>query len=315
MSAVREKTVVLDGMRVLVREIGEGPPVLLINGLGAHTAMWSPLEDALEGLRVLEFDAPGAGQSARPWRPVGVPRLARLATLVLDHFGVERADVLGYSMGGIVTQQLAADFPERVRRIVLVATSPGLGGMLGDAKAMLNIVTPLRYLSPQLYTSTIASLAGGRARNDREWVARQGTLRLRHAPSMHGYMGQLASLTGWSGLPLLADIKQPTLVVTGDDDPLTPVVNAMMLAHLLPNGRLLVCRGEGHLLLMDSDSVCLEPIREFLAAASLDDAPAWDEANEVPTDDLRVALAGTGWQAPLLGFLGALKRRRWIANV
>jgi pimeloyl-ACP methyl ester carboxylesterase len=80
----------------------------------------------------------------------------------MDHLGIRRADVLGYSMGGIVAQQLAADVPERLRRLLLLATTPGRGAVQGDLKAMLNIMTPARYLSPQLYAKTIGSLVGGR---------------------------------------------------------------------------------------------------------------------------------------------------------
>lgn len=312
---VNERSVVLDGLEVHVREVGEGPPVLLINGLGAHSAMWSSLERALEGFRVITFDAPGAGQSPTPRLPVGVGRLARLATLVLDLFEVEQADVLGYSMGGIVLQQLLADHPERVRRAVLVATSPGLGGLHGDAKAMLNIATPLRYLSESLYFKTIGSLAGGRARTDTEWVARHGAVRMRHPPTMAGYVKQLMSLTAWSGLPLLKGIRNPVLVVSGDDDPLSPVANAMLLTHLIPGARMLLLRDEGHLLLMDEESPALYKIRQFIAAHTLEDAPIWDEAHTVDEEDLRLAIAGVSkWQLQPFGLISDCMRRRYFTQ-
>jgi poly(3-hydroxyoctanoate) depolymerase len=298
---------------VYVREVGEGMPLLLINGLGAHSAMWEPLEQALQGFRLLQFDLPGAGRSDVPWRPVSVRRLARLATSIMDHFGVEQAHVLGYSMGGVVAQQLAHDAPERVRRVVLVATTPGIGAYLGDVRAMLNILTPARYLSPTLYAKTIGDLVGGRARHDRAWVAEQGTLRLQHAPSWRGYLGQLQSISRWSGLPLLRDISSEVLVLTGDDDPLTPVVNAKMLTHLLPNGRMVVLPGIGHLLVMNTDSGAHPVICEFLTSERLDDAPVWNDASAVDADELRTALALAG------GSSGrgsrARARRRWLPEL
>jgi pimeloyl-ACP methyl ester carboxylesterase len=300
---------------VFVRELGDGPPLLLINGLGAHTAMWDTLERNLDGFRIIEFDLPGAGQSDVPRRPVSVRRLARLATAVMDRFGVERADVVGYSMGGIVAQQLAADAPHRVRRLVLVATSPGLGAVHGDLRALLNIMTPARYLSPQLYAKTIGSLAGGRARHDAAWVAEQGALRLRHAPPLLGYIGQLASLILWSGLPFLARVQHPALVVAGDDDPLTPVANGMLLAHMLPNGRLLVLRGEGHLMLMDADSAVLPAIREFISAPRLDRARVWRDASVVDAQALGIGMASVGWQIPSWSVVAGLMRRSWVRKV
>ena len=297
---------------VFVREVGEGPPLLLINGLGAHSAMWEPLERTLSAFRIIEFDLPGAGRSDVPRRPISVPRLAKLATEVLDHFDVDQADVLGYSMGGIVTQQLLADFPDRVRRAVLVATSPGVGAVHGDIVALVNLMTPIRYLSPTLYAKSIGSLAGGRARHDKAWVAEQGVLRLKHAPKLWGYVGQMASMTGWSGLPLLRRIENPVLVLTGDDDPLTPVANGMMLAHLLPQGRLLVLRGEGHLLVLDADSPSHDAICGFLMAETLEDSGVWQDALEIDAEELRIGMASAGWQLPQWSLLAARARRRWL---
>ena len=312
MSGLSEAKVKFDEACVYVREVGEGRPLLLINGLGAHTAMWAPLEQTLEGFRIVEFDLPGAGRSDVPWKPVSVPRLARLATAVMDQFGLERADVLGYSMGGIVAQQLAADAPERVRRLVLAATTPGVGAMMGDLRALVNIVTPVRYQSAQLYAKTIGSLAGGRARRDHAWIAQQGALRLRHAPSWRGYLGQLASIAPWSALPFHERIEQPVLVLAGDDDPLTPVANGMIIAHQLPNGRLVVLRDEGHLMLLDPDSECHAAIRDFLFTEALEESETWQQAATVNAEELRIALAASGVQLPPWSILNAVMRRRWL---
>lgn len=309
---VVESDVTFTEGRVHVREVGEGPPLLLINGLSAHTAMWGPLEHSLEGFRLVEFDLPGAGASDIPWRPVSIPRLARLAAAVLDHAGIGQADVLGYSMGGMVAQQLAVDLPARVRRLVLLATSPGVGAVQGDLKAVLNIMTPLRYFSPKAYEKTVGSLVGGRARRDPHFVAEQGTLRRQHAPSWRGYTGQLASMARWSGLPLLSQISQPTLVVAGDDDPLTPLANGMMITHLLPEGRMVICNDEGHLMPLDPDSAAHPMIREFLTATDLSVAPVWARAERVSSAQLTDALQGTGPQLPPWSIANARMRKRWL---
>jgi pimeloyl-ACP methyl ester carboxylesterase len=298
--------------RVFVREVGEGPPLLLINGLGAHTAMWGTLEHQLAGFRLLQFDLPGAGQSAVPRRPISVSRLARLANRIIDAFEVDQLDVVGYSMGGIVAQQLAADHPERIRRLVLVGTTPGLGSVHGDMRALMNILTPVRYLSPTLYAKTIGSLAGGRARQDTAWVAEQGALRLEHAPSLLGYLNQIASLTLWSSLPFLARVPHPTLVLAGDDDPLTPVANGMLLAHMLPNARLVLLRGEGHLMLMDDESQSHPAIREFVEAPSYEETQVWQQALDVDEQALKVGLASAGFQLPSWSIPAGLIRRTWL---
>ena len=297
---------------VFVREVGEGPALLLINGLGAHTEMWGPLERALTGFRLVEFDLPGAGRSPAPRTPVRMRRLARLCVAIMDRFGMERPDVLGYSMGGMVAQQLVADAPGRVRRVVLIATTPGVGSVQADPRALLNVITPLRYASSHLYAKSLASLVGGRARTDVEWIVEQTQLRFRHRPSWRGYLSQLNSMAGWSSLPLLPHVRHPTLVLSGGDDPLAPVVNGMIIAHLLTQGRLLVLDGEGHLMALDERSGAHPAIREFVSADDVCATQVWSRARVIDADALRGALSSVGPQLPPLSLIDALARRRWL---
>lgn len=296
---------------VFVREVGDGVPLLLINGLGAHSAMWGPLERALDGFRIVEFDLPGAGRSPAPRRPVRIPSLARLCVTIMDRAGFDAPDVLGYSMGGMVAQQLAADAPERVRRLVLVATTPGVGSVQADPKALLNVLTPIRYSSSRLYARTLASMVGGRARHDPEWIVEQARLRFRHRPSWRGYLGQLNSMAGWSSLPLLPRIDRPTLVLSGDDDPLAPAVNGAIIASRLPHGRLHVLDGEGHLMVLDERSAALHSISEYLRADELSMSTVWTQAAVVDRRDVLARLSATRRQLPPLSLLDAAARRRW----
>jgi pimeloyl-ACP methyl ester carboxylesterase len=311
---VRERDVDVGGIRVHIRDAGEGRPVLLLNGIGAHGAMWEPLEQALGGLRLIEFDAPGSGRSGTPLYPVSIPALAWLAGRVLDEVKVSAANVIGYSMGGMVAQQMAAAAPRRVDRLVLVATSCGWGGVPGQPAALLNLATPLRYRSKTFHALTLGSMTGGRSRSDRTWVERHGELRRRHPPSTRGYLGQLLSASLWCGLPLLARIRNPTLVVSGDDDPLVPIANAMLLASRLPLARLVVAPDEGHLLLMDPRSAVLEPIREFLAAEPLEAARVWRASRVVTLADADAAIAETRHQMQPWGVLSSVIRAAWPAH-
>jgi pimeloyl-ACP methyl ester carboxylesterase len=211
-------------------------------------------------------------------------------------------------MGGMVAQQLAASQPRRVRRLVLVATSCGWGGVPGRPAAVLNLATPARYLSTTFHRRTIGSMTGGRSRTDGEWVNRQGELRRRHPPSTLGYFSQLLGLSTWFGLPLLPRICHPTLVVMGDDDPLVPTANGLLLASRLPRARVLVAAGEGHLLLMDPDSAVLEPIRDFLSARPVERASAWQSSQVVSHADADAAIAATPLQAQPWGVVNRIVR-------
>jgi pimeloyl-ACP methyl ester carboxylesterase len=301
--------------RVLVREIGAGPPILLINGIGAHTRMRGLMERTLSGFRVISFDAPGAGRSSTPLGVMSVRRLAELAADVLDEVQVEKADAVGYSMGGIVLQQLLADYPSRVRRAVLIGTTPGIGAVYGPTMSLLNVSTPVRFLSDRLYLRSIGGLVGGRARNDKQWVSDHLPVRLLHRPSLTGYSRQVASLATWSGLPLLGRIRHPVLVVAGDDDPLSPVANAKILAHLLPNARLQVVPGEGHLMPLDDTSVVPPMVREFFAAPDHGRSDAWLTGRQIDAAELRAALGSRLQLQPWpWGPVSALQRRRWLSR-
>jgi poly(3-hydroxyoctanoate) depolymerase len=293
---LRAVPVNVEGIRLHVEEHGDGPPLLLINGIGAHTTMWAPLREALPGPRIIAFDAPGTGRSATPPIPLNMEALARVAEGVLDALGVETADVLGYSFGGVVAQRLARRSPERVRRLVLAATTPGWGGVPGSLRTLARMSTPLRYYWHAYYESVIGDLMGGRLRHDPDFVRRHGRERRANPPDPLGYAWQLAALTADPGsLPWLHKLEQPTLVVAGDDDPVMPLANALLLAQRLPCARLLVAPGEGHLLLLDPDSRALPAIRDFVCHDAID----WGDAVEVSRAEADAELRAADGQHPL----------------
>jgi len=138
---------------------------------------------------------------------------------------------------------------------------------------MAHMATPLRYYWRAYHEAVLGDLMGGRARSDPDFVRRQGAVRRHHPPSLLGYAWQLAALMADPGtLRLLGTIPSPTLVVAGDDDPVMPLANALLLAHRLPDARLLVASGEGHLLLLDPDSRALPAIHAFVCDGDRRDA-------------------------------------------
>jgi pimeloyl-ACP methyl ester carboxylesterase len=286
-----EQTLSIGGLRLHVREAGEGPPVLLLNGIGAHVGMWRPLERSLGDLRLIAFDAPGAGASQMPFGPVGISTLARIAERLLDRLGHDQVDVLGYSYGGIVAQHLARRAPDRVRRLVLAATTPGWGGVSGSLRTMARMSTPLRYYSRRYYERTIGDVAGGRARTDPEWVRTHGSQRRERPPNPLGYLWQVAALSVPPGsLPWLHTLPHRTLVLAGDDDPILPVANSLLLAERIPRARLMVAKGEGHLLLLDPDSAAHPVIRDFLICDDPRSSDAFAGTIDVDEQMVRQAL-------------------------
>jgi len=232
--------------------MGDGPPLLLIMGVGGNTEMWHPFDRELNGrgIHTISFDAPGTGESGELDRVRRMPWLARMVEHLLDRLGYERVDVLGISWGGALAQQLAHQAPQRVRRLVLAATSagmPGLGGVPGSPSALISMLNPRRYRDPDYLASVAGRLYGGTGFDLPE---EHFAARLRKPPSPRGYRRQLWAVQGWTGLPWLRSLEQPSLVLIGDDDRLVPAANGHILARLIPDARLIVIRGGGHLFLL-----------------------------------------------------------------
>ena len=308
MTAVEQQRRV-GGLSLHVRDVGTGPPLLLINGLGAHTAMWAPVERGLPGMRLISYDSPGVGDSPAAVPPPSIPMLANLLAKLLDELGLDRVDALGYSFGGAVAQQFAFRHADRVRRLVLAATTPGLGGALGEWQSIAHAYNPLRYYSRDYYERSIGTMAGGQARHDEAFRRRHGAERSAKRPHPTSYYTQIVALSAWSSLAWLHRIAAPTLVITGDDDPLVPPANSLLLASRLRQARLATVPGEGHLLLFDDHGAAHPVIREFLLAPSLAGSTSWQEADRIDRSRADAALAGRGSRPFPWGLFNAVVRR------
>jgi poly(3-hydroxyalkanoate) depolymerase len=238
------------------------PPLLLFNGIGANIELAEPFLDALAGFEAIIFDVPGVGGSPAPRLPYRPSSLARLSARLLDQLGYAQADVLGVSWGGVLAQQFAFQQPERCRRLVLAATSPGHLMVPGKLTVLLKMATPRRYKDPDYMKRVAGDIYGGAFRASPELVGKH----LRHVrwSSDYGYYLQLIAALGWSSLPWLRFVRQPTLVMAGTDDPLVPIANGRILASLIPDARL-VTIDDGHLFLVTSASESAALISDFLS--------------------------------------------------
>ncbi len=252
------------GLRLRVGGHGTGRPLLLITGIGAHMDMWTPFARLAGDRQLIAFDAPGTGLSQRPRLPLRMKGLARVVGALLDVLGFERIDVLGYSWGGGLAQELAHRAPDRVRRLVLCATAPGLGGSPPRPMAALMLSTPARYYHPRLLALTVPYIAGGRTAREPAVLATHAGERLQRPPDLLGYAFQLYAVTGWSSLPWLHRLPHRTLVIAGEKDPSVPLRNARLLAARIPNAHLHVVKRGGHLFLLDEPENVAGTIGAFL---------------------------------------------------
>jgi len=253
-------------IRVSVRDGTPGwPPLLLCNGLGASLELLQPFVDALDPRRpVIRFDMPGIGGSPAPVIPYHLGTLPSLLAGLLDRLGYRQADVLGISWGGGLAQQFALSRPDRVRRLVLVATGPGALMVPGHPRVLVRMLTPRRHRDPGHAARVAGELYGGSARSDPA-LARDllhATTRLGPA---RGYYYQLISGLGWTSLPRLSKLRPHTLILAGDDDPIIPLVNARIMHRLIPRSQLHIYQG-GHLELAADAERLASAVEAFLNA-------------------------------------------------
>lgn len=246
---------------------GKGMPLLLCNGIGANSELAAPLLEELGDYPVIIVDLPGTGGSPAAWFWPSLPRYARMVVGVLDQLGFAGDfAVAGVSWGGGLAQQVARDYAGRVTHVVLMATSPGIFMVPGKASALLRMLTPQRYFSRGYMLRNAATLYGGEMRRHPERAMQHADRTM--APSTRAYMQQVLAMYQFSSLPWLHRIGCPVLVINGDDDPLVRPINARILAALLPQARLEIIRGGGHLFMTMRARETAALIDGFLAADS-----------------------------------------------
>jgi poly(3-hydroxyalkanoate) depolymerase len=254
-------------LRVSVRRAA-GPgsvrtPLLLRNGIGASLELLQPFVDELPpGIEVIRFDVPGIGGSPVPVIPYHMSTLAPLVGTLVRRLGHERVDVMGFSWGGGLAQQFAVAQRKQTRKLILAAT--GTGSLMVPARpnVLLKMLTPRRHQDPDYARRIAGEIYGGTMRAHPEAAAAVLHSYTRKGPT-RGYYYQLLAGAGWSSLPALGLIRQPTLIVAGDDDPLIPVINARIMAKGIPRARLHLYEG-GHLALLTEATTLAPVIDAFL---------------------------------------------------
>jgi len=268
---VRTVTIGRQPVRVAIRrgrnEPGQPPrvPLLLISGIGARLELLEPFVRELDpAVEVIRFDPPGIGGSPQPGRPYWFSGLCRLIARLLTELGYDQVDVLGISWGGGVAQHFAGFQAARCRRLVLVATATGTMMLPARPSVLRHMVSPRRHLDREYLKRVTGDIYGGLARIDTGEIA-AAMHDHNQAGLSRGYLYQLAASAGWTSVPFLRLIGQPTLILAGDDDPIIPLGNARLMKRLIPNSRLNVYHG-GHLALVTEAAELAPVVDAFLAA-------------------------------------------------
>jgi pimeloyl-ACP methyl ester carboxylesterase len=247
------ESVQIDGLRLCYEEQGEqhGETLVLVPGMGYGRWLWSKQLPAFsKRFRTITLDNRGSGQSDKPPGPYTIAQMAQDVKGLLEALGIERAHLAGISMGGLIAQEFALSFPERLRKLILVATTAGGARVvLPDMEVMqffsqLGVRPPEENLEkglPFVFTPRFIREHPEEIEELRRWMLE------REPVPPEATLAQLAAIAGFNAEARVSEIQHPTLVIGCSDDRVMPVENSKFLVERIPNAKLVVLKGCGHL--------------------------------------------------------------------
>ncbi len=243
-------TVTAGGIKMYYEVHGEGEPLLLIMGFGGSVLDWGWVlpPKLAERYRIIMFDNRGAGRSDQPPGPYSIKQMADDAANLMDALGIERAHVFGASMGGMIAQELAVNYPGKVERLILGCTSAGGCGRVMDPEiqAYLEPRTDMT-LYQMLWWSAPAGFPQEFIDAHRDIVERKIQSDLIYPSQLHAYKAQLAAFKAHDAYSRLPSLRMPSLILVGDRDVLIPPENSRILASIIPGAQLKMIEGAGHI--------------------------------------------------------------------
>jgi len=261
----------LDGRtRLYWESTGDGPPVLLVHGLGlSGGAWWRTVEALSPQMNVITFDNRGIGRSESLTPAYTTEAMADDAVAVLDAVGLERVHVYGISLGGMVAQQLALRHPRRVTSLVLGATQPGGRRVVPPSDDVMSFFRRRATMGrEEAAWASVPYNYGPRAREHQlDRIADDIERRLNNPFNEQAYRAQLFAIALHNCYGRLDRIRAPAYVVHGEHDQMIPVGNAHLLAERIPDSRLRILPDAGRLYPTEEPAVDDE-IAEFFAANS-----------------------------------------------
>jgi len=248
---------------------GEGESLLLINGYGQYSGHWARLIPILaREYRVVTFDNRGTGQSDKPKMPYTTKMMAADASGLLDAIGIDAAHIFGVSMGGMIAQEFALNYPDKVISLILGCTQCGgsktvqptpeaLAFLFSPEIAKLPVAERARATVPWLWNQEFIDKHPGAV----EWYV-EATCKYPTPPN--GFACQAQAIAGHDTYDRLPEIKAPTLVITGSADKIIQSENSKILASRIPNAELVMLENAGHGFFGDAAAEATKAMLDFL---------------------------------------------------
>lgn len=263
-----------NGIRIHYEVEGRGEPLVLITGLGGGRTAWFLQRRAYrKHFRIVMFDSRGVGSSDRPTDPFTTRTMADDTVGLMDHLGIERAHVLGVSLGGMIAQEIAINYPARVMKLILACTSPGRSS---DSREPSDIVQRLGLPyddrgdveADKLDFAMVRDSMGRLSFNGRFWRWAVGPMAGLYTRRVGGdeAKGQFEAAVRHRALDRLHLIEAPTLIIAGGDDRLIPPRFSEEMAGRIPHSTLVVIEGGSHNLLAEKRGRFNREVLQFLTS-------------------------------------------------
>jgi pimeloyl-ACP methyl ester carboxylesterase len=258
-------TAQVNGIEVYYEQAGEGPPVLLLHGLGSSTRDWEyQAPELTRAYRVITMDVRGHGRSSRPPGPYSVAQFSEDAVALLRALDAAPAHIIGLSMGGMVAFQMAVDHPEAVRSLAIINSGPAMI-LRGMQKAALT----MRFAVVKLFG--MKTMAGMIARKvlplPSQGDLRQTLIQRFSENDPRAYLDSVRAINGWSVEERIGKIGCPVLIVASDQD-YTSVAWKHAYAARIPGARVVVVKDSRHIAPVDQPEQLNQMLMQFLATAS-----------------------------------------------
>ena len=253
------------GARIYWDEQGSGAPLLLIMGLGWSSHAWYRTRPILnQRYRTIAFDNRGVGQSDVPPGPYSIPQMASDAAAVLGAAKVNAAHIFGVSMGGMIAQEFALQYPQKVRSLILGCTAAGGPEAVRAEPAVLQVLMT-RSPSPDKFAKAIGPFIYDRG-TPPKLIEEDTEVRRKWYPTADAYSAQLQAILAWESYSRIAQITQPTLVLHGENDKLVPPENGKLIAARISGAKLVLIANASHIFLTDQTAAAHTAILDFLGA-------------------------------------------------
>jgi len=260
------------GTKIYWDEQGQGAPILLIMGLGYASAMWHRIRPALsQDFRTIAFDNRGVGLSDVPAGPYSIGVMASDAAAVLDAAGINRAHVFGVSMGGMIAQEFALQYPARTRCLILGCTAAGGPSAVRGENKVADVLRARDMTFEQAREAILPYIYD--AATPRTKIDEDTAVRKRWLPTPVAYFAQLQAVIAFESYSRLDRITAPTLVIHGKSDALVRPANGELIASRIPGAKLVLLDHASHLFLTDQTDAAHKEILDFLSTSDPDNIP------------------------------------------